>query len=333
MKNAGRWIALLGFALAAYLFARDGIEPIGPLLASAGWGLVLAALFHLLPMMANARAWQALLMPSARMNLPTLTAAIWIRESVNGLLPVARIGGEVAGFRVLTRLGAAKVPVAASLLVDVAISLLSQVAFCVAGVALLLSHGAETRFSMQLAASGAILAVCGALIVLLQRSGFIARLQRITDCLGATARWPGLAAQGARIDRSMRAIYGRRRRVLACFTWQLAGWMLGAGEIWLALHFLGHPATLADALILEAIVQAISSVSFLVPGALGVQEGGFLIIGAALGIDGPTSLALAAARRLRDLIVFFPGLLAWQLAESRSARNKAAGSVVGPAAR
>ena len=177
-----------------------------------------------------------------------------------------------------------------------------------------------------------MLAICGALIVLLQQTGFVARLQRLTDRLGAAGRWPGLAAQGARIDRSIRVIYGRRRRVLSCFAWQLVGWALGAGEIWLALHFLGHPATVADALILEAIVQAISSASFLVPGALGVQEGGFLIIGAALGIDGPTALALAAARRLRDLIVFFPGLLAWQLAESRSARSEAVGSV-GPAAR
>jgi uncharacterized membrane protein YbhN (UPF0104 family) len=57
-----------------------------------------------------------------------------------------------------------------------------------------------------------------------------------------------------------------------------------------------------------------------VPGALGVQEGGFLLVCTVLGIDGTTALALAAARRLRDLIVFFPGLIAWQWAEAR-ARN------------
>ena len=72
-----------------------------------------------------------------------------------------------------------------------------------------------------------------------------------------------------------------------------------------------------DALVIEALVQAISSAAFVVPGALGVQEGGFLLIGAALGIDGTTALALAAARRLRDVIVFFPGLIAWQWAETR----------------
>jgi len=63
------------------------------------------------------------------------------------------------------------------------------------------------------------------------------------------------------------------------------------------------------------LIQAISSAAFAVPGALGVQEAGFLAIGAAFGIDAPTALALAAARRVRDVIVFFPGLLAWQFLE------------------
>ena len=48
-----------------------------------------------------------------------------------------------------------------------------------------------------------------------------------------------------------------------------------------------------------------------------LQEGGFVLIGAALGIDGTTALALATARRLRDVIIFFPGLIAWQWAETR----------------
>jgi hypothetical protein len=47
-----------------------------------------------------------------------------------------------------------------------------------------------------------------------------------------------------------------------------------------------------------------------------VQEGGFILVGGALGLDPSTCLALAAARRIRDLLVFVPGLIAWQFAES-----------------
>jgi len=55
-----------------------------------------------------------------------------------------------------------------------------------------------------------------------------------------------------------------------------------------------------------------------VPGALGIQEGAFVVIGAALGLDATTSLALASARRIRDLIIYLPGLIAWHRAETRS---------------
>ena len=72
-----------------------------------------------------------------------------------------------------------------------------------------------------------------------------------------------------------------------------------------------------DAVVIEALIQAVSSAAFMVPGALGVQEGGFILIGAALGIDATTALALATARRLRDGVIFFPGLIAWQCAETR----------------
>jgi hypothetical protein len=47
-----------------------------------------------------------------------------------------------------------------------------------------------------------------------------------------------------------------------------------------------------------------------------VQEGGFILIGGALGLDPATCLALAGARRIRDLLIFVPGLFAWQIAES-----------------
>ena len=318
MKKTGRWVALLGLLLAAALFVHDGIGPIVQLLLAAGWGLVAAGLFHAVPMAVNAQAWRVLLVPTARTGLATMTAAVWVRESVNGLLPVARIGGEVAGYRLLVQRGTPRVAVAASLIVDMAVSLLSQGAFCLVGVALLLGHGSADRYAAQLGLAFGVLAALGVALALLQRAGLLERLAGAANRLVA-GRWAGLAEHSARIDRAARLIYRRRGRVAACFAWQLAGWLLGAAEIWLALYFLGHPVGMADAVILEAIVQAISSVAFVVPGALGVQEGGFLLVGAALGIDAPTSLALAAARRIRDLVVFFPGLLAWQWYESSPA--------------
>ena len=71
-------------------------------------------------------------------------------------------------------------------------------------------------------------------------------------------------------------------------------------------------------------MQAIASAAFLMPGALGVQEAGFLGLGMLLGLDGEAAAALAVARRFRDLLVFLPGLLFWVRAERRIALASAA---------
>jgi glycosyltransferase 2 family protein len=88
---------------------------------------------------------------------------------------------------------------------------------------------------------------------------------------------------------------------------------------------------LVEAFVIESLIQAVSSAAFFVPGGLGVQEGAFVLIGGALGISPQTSLALAGARRIRDLLIFVPGLIAWQVAESseKSTEDAARGSAKG----
>lgn len=313
MKHVARVLAIAGLALAVVLFAREDVGSIAALVAAAGPGLVLAALFHIFPMIANARAWQRLLPEPNRPSVRILTRATWVRESVNGLLPVARIGGEIVAYRIARSHVARRSEAAASLVADMALSVLSQAGFALFGLALLFAIGQTSTATTRLVAGVVGMIPLGVGFVLAQRAG---ALTRILDRLFAGRL--GLAhTQSLRFDQALRAVYARHSDVAACFGWQLAGWMLGAGEIWLALHFLGQHRSVLEAVAIEASIQAVSSAAFLVPAALGVQEGGFVLIGAALGIDAATALALATARRLRDVIIFFPGLIAWQRAEAR----------------
>jgi uncharacterized membrane protein YbhN (UPF0104 family) len=80
---------------------------------------------------------------------------------------------------------------------------------------------------------------------------------------------------------------------------------------------MGHPLSLGDALIIESLIQALSSSAFVVPGALGVQEGGFMVIGALVGLGPDVALALALGRRARDIMLLLPALIAWQVGLAR----------------
>jgi glycosyltransferase 2 family protein len=316
MKNLARAAAVAGLALAIVLFARHDVAAIVALLVAAGPGLVLAALFHIAPMLANARGWQRLLPKAPRPELRVVAWATWVRESVNGLLPVARIGGELVAYRIVRSHLSSGSDAAASLVADMALSVLSQATFALLGIALLYAIGTTSALGTQLFIGVATMIVLGAGFVLAQRAGALGALVGMLNELLA-GRFDRAHVQARGFDDALRAVYDRRRDVAACFSWQLAGWLLGAGELWIALRFLGEPRGILDAVALEALIQAVSSVAFFVPAALGVQEMAFIVIGAALGLDAATALALATARRLRDAIVFFPGLLAWHRAERR----------------
>jgi putative membrane protein len=325
MIRTATLLGLAGLALAIALFAWQGVVPVLAAFAAGGIGILWASLFHFVSMAINARAWQVLLPAVPRGKRGSLAFylwAVWLREAVNGLLPVARIGGEVVSTRLLMRHGLSPPKAVASLVVDMTVSLVSQFAFTVLGVALLaaLGLGASALSYFVLGLMVAVPLVAAVLVV--QRVGLFTLLARLFRQLFGD-RFDMLVGGAAPLDRAVRRLYRRRGAILLCFGWQLLGWVAGAGEIWLALRFLGHPVGLVEAVLVEAVIQALSSAAFILPGAIGLQEGAFLLVGAMIGLTRELALALALARRARDIIVFVPALLAWQFAAGRRALGRA----------
>jgi glycosyltransferase 2 family protein len=72
--------------------------------------------------------------------------------------------------------------------------------------------------------------------------------------------------------------------------------------------------------VLESLGQAVRSADFAIPGVMGVQEGGFLVIGNLYGIAPEISLALSLVKRIPDLALGAPGLVMWHVLERRRVR-------------
>jgi glycosyltransferase 2 family protein len=323
MRFVGQIAALAGLAVAVWLFWRENAAGVLALMRAAGAGLVVAAAAHLLPMLANAKDWQLLMRGAMRPKLAAVLHLVWIRESVNGMLPVARIGGEIVSFRIMRGWGMRPSTAMASLIVDTQLTLISQVIFAIAGIGYLLGHTASG--SLHLAANLAWgVALLTPVLVLFSLVHHASPFERLTQFFNraTSGKLAALVGESARIDQSIKHIW-RQRGIVTRYllVWQSLQCLATALEIWLALYFLGAKVSFIEAVVLESLVQALSSVAFFVPGALGIQEGGFLIIGSGLGLDPQTCLALAGARRVRDLIIFLPGLLAWQFTEMRRKRR------------
>ena len=57
----------------------------------------------------------------------------------------------------------------------------------------------------------------------------------------------------------------------------------------------------------------------MVPSAIGVQEGGLVLLCGLFGVGPDAALALSLVKRARDVAIGVPALLAWQAAEARRA--------------
>jgi len=317
MKYLGSAAASIGLAIAGWLIWRDDPVAILHLLESAGWGLILAALAHILAMLPNAWDWRTLMRNAERPSFATMLKLVWIRESINGLLPVARIGGEIVSFRLLGRVGVRPATAVAGLVVDMQLTLVSQVVFALVALGYVLEHTSSdsARLAGRLAWGVAGVLPVLLLFVLVQHARPFERAARTLNRL-TSGKVYALVGKSARIDQSIKLIWRETGVVVRyLFVWQTLQCLALALELWIALRVLGSDATFATAFVLEALIQLVSSVAFVVPGNIGVQEGGFVLIGGMLGIDAPTCLALAGARRVRDLLFFVPGLIFWQMAE------------------
>jgi hypothetical protein len=92
---------------------------------------------------------------------------------------------------------------------------------------------------------------------------------------------------------------------------------LGGIEVMAALQMVGVDASLRESLIVESLGQAFRSFGFAVPGALGVQEGGFVLICGLLGIGPQSAIALSLLKRIREVVLGVPALLTWQWIEGQ----------------
>lgn len=326
LKLTARVLGVLGLALFVALIVRQGAAELAATLAAAGFGLLAVAAWHVLTMSADGLALKALLAPRARLAAATAIHTRWLQESVNNLLPVMQIGGNLVKVRALMRRGYATDLAGAAVVIDVTLTVSTQIVFTLLGLALLVIHLGPGDLAGTILIGALLMSLALAGFYLVQKRGLFALL---TGLLGRLRRRPDFEALagGARaIDFMVHDLYRHRGALYGAGALHLLAWFLGIGEVWVAMYVLGMPVGLVEAALLESLGRALRTAAFAVPGAVGVQEGGFIVFGALLGLPADAMLALALAKRVRELIHGLPGLIAWQIDAGRGDLADIAGS-------
>ena len=320
MKFGAIVLGLVGLALAAWLLASYGIGRILDLFGNAGWfGILAVTAFHGVQILFSALGWRAVVGPAPeRPGLRAFLVLRLIREAVNNLLPVAQVGGEFVVSRLLQRRGMRLAAAIAGTVADLTMQVVTQIVFTAMGLALLLRSVGDSAVAGYVvgALPVAVLAVAGLLGA--QWLGLAAAIETALLRLGRSMGWAGTAnVEG--LHQALIDCYRAPGRVMLAALWHMISWLLGGIEVCLALHFLGQDIGLGTGLIIESLGQALKAAGFVVPGALGVQEGGYVIICQALGLSPELAIALSLMKRLREVLLGVPGLVLWRRTEAKAA--------------
>jgi len=309
--------ALLGAFGAGWLVWRSGWPAIAASLERGGIGLLWLIPLRIVTVAVEARGWYVLLRARRQAPWAVLIWLAMVRDAINTFLPVARVGGEFAAIRALWLRGVKISTASAAIIVETSVTLVLQVLLTLAGIIVLLPDIGATFLIPELSAVLVVAALMvGAFLMVQIRIGLVAAFDRT---LGRVLRFMGYAGHSGLpgLDQKVLLLYRRGGLLFRCAGWQILGFVGGAAEIGLMAHLMGVSLDLSQIFVLESLIQAVHSVSFMVPGSLGVQEAGFVLLAGPLGLSADVALSLALARRMRQVVMGLPILGSWQWFEWR----------------
>jgi putative membrane protein len=307
-----------GLALLTGLIAWQGVPEIAGLLTASGWALLWVPLIWFPTVLMNARCWQLLFAPAHMPGFWQAFYAQWMGRSVNTLLPVASIGGEIVKARALVLWGTDVHHASAAGIIDKTVQVITVIIWGVLGVVLLSTLALDDALVMSSAIGLALLGAGTAGFLVVQRAGMFGFIVKSAHKVTKAEIFGNLVNTADEIDRIVLELYSNYGRVFVATSWRMLALLLQTGEVWLAAWLLGYPITVIEAVMLKSLSSTLSDAAFFVPNAYGVQEGAFIVLGALIGLSPDVALAISLAIRIREVLIDVPGLVFWQHTEGRA---------------
>ena len=308
-------LLLLCFGLVALagLVWHIGLEPILSTAAQLG-PFALGIIF--LPMVLvyglEAIGWQLTLGKYSQLvGFGRLFAIRMAGEAVNVTTPAAYVGGEPLKAYLLKKYGVPIVEGLASVVIAKTAMTIAQVMFILMGVLLAFwligtseDYLLATIFSVGLLAFGLVL------FVTVQRYGLAMGLLRFLERCHIRLKFlEKRRPQLMELDHTIREFYSTNRQMFffALSLFFLA-WLTETLEVYAILYFLGADVDLLSSVSIAALTILIKGGTFFIPGSLGAQEGGYLLLLLSYGYTDVTGITFALVRRLREIVWILVGL-------------------------
>lgn len=326
--KAGWKIAALaaGLALFGWYLAEADLGTVAREIAGMGWAAPLVLIPYFVVYISDCIGWRFTLPRAPRVRFWRLFRIRWAGESVNNLVPSGYVGGEAVKVCLLQRHGVGAQAGAVSAVVSKTAQSTAQFLFILLGAVLFyrLAGGQPGLRTGLLMIIGCGVGALGVLFWV-QRVGLFGLFLRIVSL--CRVRLEALEKRRGSIMEADRLIFGfyreNPRRFYASAAFYMGGWMLDSVEIFLVAWMLDMPITWAQAVAMEAFTGVAKALGMWVPGSIGVQESGILLLGRLAGLPDALSATYALIRRARELIFAGAGMLLLYAAQGSFGKVKA----------
>jgi putative membrane protein len=311
---------LAGLTLFAWLVRSVGVRELLASFQQVGWPFLFLFVPYLVVYVLDAIGWQTTFHNQPReLGFFRLFLVRTAGESLNNTLPSAYLGGEPVKALLLRRFHVDMAEAASSVIAAKTTMTIAQILFIVLGFGAFFV-AAERSMAVPGLLPGVLvlfsIGVCGVgVLVWWQRTGFTRPLMRLADNISVLAR-KLKRYEGAllRLDAKLAMFHSEPGgKFWVSIVWFLAGWTAGIFEVYLFGLLFDIPLSLLDALAIEALVTMVKAMAFVIPGSVGVQEGGIVLLFLAVGQTTLAGVSFSLVRRVRELIWigFGFGLLGW----------------------
>ena len=238
-------------------------------------------------------------------------------ELVNATTPTAYVGGEPLKAHLLKQYAIPMVDGVASVIVAKTAMTIAQIVYILLGIGLgvwILFPSGSTQAGhvsgMAAVVSLGLLAFATAMFVVIQRRGLFTFLFTVLErCRIRVAPLKARRETLLALDESIVCFYTRAPgSFFFSTTVFIAGWLVEAMEVYVILVYLGEPIDVWTALSIDALCTFVKGGTFFVPGSVGAQEAGNLMLLMAYGYSDVTGMTFALLRRVRELVWIAIGL-------------------------
>jgi uncharacterized protein (TIRG00374 family) len=159
-----------------------------------------------------------------------------------------------------------------------------------------------------------------ALFLALQRRGLFGGVLRLLEAVGITIKWlKKREYKLLALDEAISRFYSQDKRGFAwAFVFFFLGWAVESVEVYFILYFLAQPIDVLTAFSIAGLLVFVKGGTAFIPGSVGGQEVGTLVLLVAFGYSEGVAVAFAIVRRIREIVWIIFGLAALALENRRA---------------